>query len=380
MNKILIFSAGRSDFGLLLPIINILKKNHDIQLAISSQHLDKRFGSTIKEIKDNKIKVAYKNKEILKNTGLDSIFSYFSKSTLEYYFFLKKKKPKAIFVLGDRYEVYSFVIPAYFLNIPIIHMHGGELTLGAFDDGIRHSISKFSNLHFVINDSYKKRLINMGEDPKTVFNFGSTGAEKIKLTKFVNKKILYRKYKFKFDKSILITFHPETKSEVKLEDQIKCLLEALSRFCNYNLIFTSSNSDTQGIYFNKQVLKFKMRYDNVHIINNMGQRTYWNFLKNSSVVVGNSSSGIIEAPCIGIPTLNIGNRQQGRIYSKSIYHSKINKNEIIRKLNNILNKKKIKYSNNFYKPKAAENIAKEIIQFLKKKIVNKKFYDIKKLY
>jgi GDP/UDP-N,N'-diacetylbacillosamine 2-epimerase (hydrolysing) len=380
MNKILIFSAGRSDFGLLLPIINFLKKKHNIDLAISSQHLDKRFGCAVEEIKENKIKLAYKNKELLKNTELNNIFSYFSKSTLEYFFFLKKKKPKAIFVLGDRYEVYSFVIPAYFLNIPVIHMHGGELSFGAFDDGIRHSISKFSNLHFVINDSYKKRLINMGENPKTIFNFGSTATEKIKLTKFIDKKIFYKKYQLKLDKSIVITFHPETRSDVEPHAQIKCLLKALSYFNNYNLIFTASNSDTQGIYFNNQILKFKIKHNNVHIINNMGQKTYWNFLKNSSVVVGNSSSGIIEAPSIGIPTLNIGNRQLGRIYSKSIFHSRINKNEIIRQLNNILKKKKIKYSNNFYKPNTAKNIAIEVGKFLKKKIINKKFYDIKKLY
>jgi GDP/UDP-N,N'-diacetylbacillosamine 2-epimerase (hydrolysing) len=380
MNNLLIFSAGRSDFGLLLPIINILKKNKKVKIIISSQHLDKRFGNTIDEIKEKKIKVHYKNKEKLTDTKLVNIFTYFSRSSLEYFYFLQKEKPKAVFVLGDRYEVFSFAIAAYFLNINIIHMHGGELTFGAFDDGIRHSISKFANLHFVINKNYKKRLINMGEDPKTIFNYGSTSCEQIKLTKFEDKNFLYKKFKLKFDKTILITFHPETRSSINPNEQINIVLKALACFKKYNLVFTSSNSDTCGNDFNKEILKFKKKYQNIYHIENMGQKIYWNFIKNSEVVVGNSSSGIIEAPQIGTPTLNIGNRQEGRIYSKSIFHSIIKKKDIVTKLNKIINKNKFQFEKNFYKPGAAKNISREIFKFLKKKNTNKKFNDIKKLY
>ena len=380
MSNLLIYSAGRSDFGLLLPIINILKKNKKVKIIISSQHLNKKFGKTINEIKEKKIKIYYKNKEKLRDTKLSNIFTYFSRSSLEYFSFLQKDKPKAVFILGDRYEVYSFAIAAYFLNIDIIHMHGGELTFGAFDDGIRHSISKFANLHFVINKNYKDRLINMGEDPKTIFNYGSTACEQIKLTKFEDKNILYKKFKFNFDKTILITFHPETRSSINPKKQINIVLKALACFEKYNIVFTSSNSDTYGNYFNKEILKFKKKNQNVHLIENMGQKLYWNFVKNSSVVFGNSSSGIIEAPQIGTPTLNIGNRQEGRIYSKSIFHASINKKDIVIKLKRILYKNKFKFEKKFYKLGTAKNISREILKFLKKDKSNKKFYDIKKLY
>jgi len=380
MSNLLIYSAGRSDFGLLLPIINILKKNKKVKIIISSQHLNKKFGKTINEIKEKKIKIYYKNKEKLRDTKLSNIFTYFSRSSLEYFSFLQKDKPKAVFILGDRYEVYSFAIAAYFLNIDIIHMHGGELTFGAFDDGIRHSISKFANLHFVINKNYKDRLINMGEDPKTIFNYGSTACEQIKLTKFEDKNILYKKFKFNFDKTILITFHPETRSSINPKKQINIVLKALACFEKYNIVLTSSNSDTYGNYFNKEILKFKKKNQNVHLIENMGQKLYWNFVKNSSVVFGNSSSGIIEAPQIGTPTLNIGNRQEGRIYSKSIFHASINKKDIVIKLKRILYKNKFKFEKKFYKLGTAKNISREILKFLKKDKSNKKFYDIKKLY
>jgi GDP/UDP-N,N'-diacetylbacillosamine 2-epimerase (hydrolysing) len=380
MYNLLIFSAGRSDFSLLLPIINILKKYKKVKIIISSQHLDKRFGNTINEIKEKKIKIHYKNKEKLRDTKLINIFTYFSRSSLEYFSFLQKEKPKAVFVLGDRYEVFSFTIAAYFLNIRIIHMHGGELTFGSFDDGIRHSISKLANLHFVINENYKKRLINMGEDPKTIFNYGSTACEQIKLTKFEDKNFLYKKFKLKFDKTILITFHPETRSSINAKEQINIVLKALSCFKKYNLVFTSSNSDTYGNYFNKQIIKFKKKYQNIYLIENMGQKIYWNFIKRSLVVVGNSSSGIIEAPQIGTPTLNIGNRQEGRIYSKSIFHSTVKKKDIIIKLKKILKKKKFDFDKNFYKKQASKNISSEILKFLKKKRSNKKFHDIKRLY
>jgi len=380
MHTIYIFSAGRSDFGLLCPIIKSLKKKIKANLMVSSQHSDIRFGNTIKEINEKNIKIVYQNREKLKNTKIKNIFSFFSRTSLEYFLFLEKKKPSAILLLGDRYEVFSVAIAAHFLDIPIIHMHGGELTLGAFDDGIRHSISKLSNLHFVVNNNYRKRLINMGENPNSIFNFGSIACEQIKLKKFANNSIFKKRYNLNLTKSILITFHPETKSNIQPQYQIQNLLQALSCFKDYNLVFTASNPDTHGIYFNKEINKFKKKNKNVHIINNMGQDIYWDFLKHSSIVLGNSSSGIIEAPAIKTPTLNIGNRQEGRIYSKSIFHAKIEKVDIINKLRIILKKKKFKFNNNFYKRNTTRNIMYQIIKFLKKNKKNKKFYDIKKLY
>ena len=201
-------------------------------------------------------------------------------------------------------------------------MHGGEVTQAAFDEGIRHSITKFSNLHFVIHNAYKKRLIFMGENPKSVHNVGSTACEEIKNMIFLTKKKFNIKYKLNKNRTILVTFHPETKSIIPIKQQINILLSSLKKVKDINIIFTYSNSDTEGMYFNDQIEKFGRKKNYVYIFKSMGQDTYWNFLKNADLVLGNSSSGIIEAPMVKTITLNIGDRQKGRFFAKSIFQSK----------------------------------------------------------
>ena len=196
MTELVFFSGSRADYGLIRPILILFKKKRfNFELVSSSHHTNEKFGNTKTQIINDKIKLSFISITRLKNTKIDNIFNFFLKSSSEYFKYLYKKKPRAIFILGDRYEAYAFSVAAYFLGIPIIHMHGGEVTQAAFDEGIRHSISKFSNLHFVIHNFYKKRLIMMGENPKTVFNVGSTACNEIKKKSFQNKIDFLKKYK-----------------------------------------------------------------------------------------------------------------------------------------------------------------------------------------
>lgn len=381
ITELVFFSGSRADYGLIKPIlVYFKKKKFNFELVSSGHHTNKKFGNTKNQIIDDQININYVSITRLSNTKIDNIFSFFLKSSSEYFKYLNKKKPKAIFILGDRYEAYAFSLAAYFLGIPIIHMHGGEVTMAAFDEGIRHSISKLSNLHFVIHNFYKKRLIMMGENPKTVFNFGSSACDEIKKKSFLNKTDFLKKYKLDNKKTILVTFHPETKSSIAIKKQINILLNSLKTINSVNLVFTYSNSDTEGMYFNKQIEKFKIKKKNVIVVKSMGQEMYWNFLKNSDIVLGNSSSGIIEAPSLKTITLNIGERQKGRIFAKSVFQCNLDEKQISKKINFLLNNPKVKFQNIFYKKNTSKNIYIEVKKFLTKKNINKKFYDFKKYY
>ena len=260
-------------------------------------------------------------------------------------------------------------------RIPIAHIHGGEVTTGAIDDSIRHSISKLSHLHFPIHDDYRKRLIQLGENPKTIFNFGGLGAYSIKKTKFKSKKELEKILKIDLKKKIfLITFHPTTLEKNKSKYQISNLLSALEKFKDVIKIFTSTNFDHENDIINKEISNFVKKNKNAFFFSSLGHLNYISLLKNTDVVIGNSSSGVLETPSLGVPTVNIGNRQDGRIMSKNIINSKYDKKTITDKIIKALsmNKKKLqKIESPFYKENTPQNISKKIILFE---------YNIKKIF
>ena len=286
-------------------------------------------------------------------------------------------------VLGDRYEVFCFTIASYLSSIPVAHLHGGELTYGSFDDGLRHAITKLSDYHFVSHNIYKKRVIQLGENPKKVFNVGALAMDNIYNTKLYDKNFLFKKFNIITKKKIaIVTFHPVTKNNSNYEDYIKKFLKALKKVIEFYYIFTYNNSDTHGKKFLKHINNFVKKNHNSIIFKTMGSKVYLSFIKIAHVVVGNSSSGIYEAPALKTITLNIGNRQEGRIFGNSIINAKNEINEIVKKLKNIYkNKYKVNYENLYYKKNISELISlkiKKIIQKQNKKITNEKiFYDIK---
>ena len=219
-----------------------------------------------------------------------------------------------VIILGDRYEVLSFVIASFFLKLKICHLHGGEITNGSFDDTIRHMISKMADYHFVTNTIYKNRLISMGETPKTIYNFGSIGSLNVKNTKLISKNTLKKKFKIPIKcKLVIITFHPETNSEINYKDQIRIFLNSLNKNKKYFFFFTGCNADPYGNYFNSQIKKFVLNNYNSNFAENLGGKDYFSLIKCSNFVLGNSSSGIYEVPLLKKITINVGTRQSGRL-------------------------------------------------------------------
>lgn len=379
--KILFFTGSRADYGLLKPLIKYFKnsKHFNVKLAAAGQHFSKSFGNTSNHIKRDKIEIDFKSKIKLKKTDMKYIIDYLSLSLKDYFKILNKSKPNLVIILGDRYEVFCFAISSFLSNIPIAHIHGGELTYGAFDDGLRHAMTKFSDYHFTSHNSYRNRVIQMGEDPKNVFNVGSLAMDNIYNTEFYNKKLLLEKFKIKTNRKIaMVTFHPVTKGNKNYKEQIVKFLKGLKKNNKFFYIFTYNNTDTFGDDFLDKIKKFVKENKNTILFKTMGTKLYLSFIKISDVVVGNSSSGIFEAPALKTLSLNIGNRQKGRLFSDSVIQCKNNENEINKKLN-IIYKKKLtcKFNNIYYKKNTSKNIFNKIKKLIYKKYKIKKFYDIK---
>jgi UDP-hydrolysing UDP-N-acetyl-D-glucosamine 2-epimerase len=281
-------------------------------------------------------------------------------------------------VLGDRYEVLAVSLAAYLNKVPLAHIHGGEITQGSLDDGFRHCISKMSNLHFVTHKDYKKRLIEMGENPKSVYNVGALGVENIYKTKFLNKKQLEKSLKINLKKNILLVcLHPEITKELT----IRLANETLSalKYCNdKSIIFTMPGADLYNNIIFKKISIFAKKNSNCFLFKTLGSQKFLSFLKIADVIIGNSSSGILEMPTFKKPTINIGDRQKGRVKSNSIVDVFPKKNLIKKKIDFVYSKKF--NTKNIINPYKKSNTSKKIISILKninlEKYKNKKFYDI----
>ena len=383
MNKktVLFFTGSRSDYSLLKILIKKFsnQKSFNTKVAAGGHHFSKLFGYTYKEIFKDKIRLNYRSKIKIKDTNVNELIKFLGNSLKNYSKLITKAKPDIVILLGDRYETYCFCVASFFLNIPIVHIHGGELTYGALDDGLRHSITKLSNFHFVSHLSYAKRVIQLGENPKRVFNVGALGVENIVQTKLIDKKNLLQSYKIPNNKKLaLVTFHPVTRNNEEYSNQINRFLYSISKVKNFFYIFTYNNPDPCGKYFLRKINKFIKKNKNSKLFKSMGSRVYLSFMKNVDLIIGNSSSGIIEAPALKTQTLNIGNRQEGRVFSRSIICCKNQPKEMVKVLNKILKKKtKTIYDNIYYKKNTSTVICSKIKDILRKKKFTKKFYDIR---
>ena len=382
MRKICIITGSRAEYGLLHSLLEKIKKdkNTKLQIIATCMHLLPKFGNTYKEIIKDGFKIDYKVKMPIPSSKPESITGATGLGMIGFSKAFLKLKPDLVVVLGDRFEVLSASFAALSKNIPIAHIHGGESTFGAIDEAIRHSITKMSTWHFAASKVYKKRIIQMGENPKRVYLVGSLGVERIKKIKFLSKTILEKKIKFKFlKKNILITFHPETLSNKSKKESFKNLLYALKKVDDTSIIFTLPNADAGGDKIAKMIKAFtKLNKKKYIAFKSMGDKLYLSTMKYSDLVIGNSSSGIIEAPCFNIPTINIGDRQQGRLQAKSIINTKLNKLSISKSLKTAFLKKK--KMNNIKNPYEIKNTSKKIFDILKKikikNLIKKKFNDI----
>ena len=377
--KIIFYTGSRADYGILEPLLKKLKKKIDLYLVIGPHHFVQNFGYSKKYINQKIFKKTFNCKTTINYKNVD-INKFIYSSLPRYKKIIKNVDPDLVVILGDRYEVLSFVIASFFSNKKICHLHGGEKTQGSFDDTIRHVITKFSDYHFTTNDRYKKRVLSLGENKKNIFNFGSIGAENLKNIKYMNKKKILSKLKIKTQKPIiLVTFHPETNSIKSFEFQIKTFLSSLQKFKDYHFIFTASNGDPGGDLFNSKIKEFVRSNNNSSYFYTLGTQSYLNIMKFSKMIIGNSSSAIIESPSFDIPVLNIGSRQKGRELSKNIINCEIKKRLIEKKIQRMTVYKKDKTQRNLnYKKNSILNISNKIFNLIKRKKEFKFFYDSKK--
>jgi len=320
--KIMVVTTGRADYGLLYPLIQkiIQKKLFKLQLIASATHLSTQHGNTIQLIEKDKIPVTDQVKMTMESDTEDAICTSIATGLIGFSKLLNKHNPDLIIVLGDRYELWSVCMAAVIHKIPIAHIHGGEATFGAIDDSIRHSVTKMSAFHFASIDLYAKRIIQMGENPERVFVVGAIGLDNIKSIPLMTCKELSKFSGVDFKKNVcLMTYHPVTLDDCKkIKLQINIILNALMK-TNLLILMTIPNSDTYASIIKKELDSYAKQYpEKFKLIKNLGQKGYLSAMKYARLMVGNSSSGIIESASFKLPVVDIGDRQAGRFKPDNI--------------------------------------------------------------
>ena len=384
MRTICVITGSRSEYSLLYYLLKAIKNHKFLKLSliVTGSHLSREFGNTYKEIEKDGFKIDAKVKILDKRDNFLSISKATAAGLIGFTKAFAKIKPDLIIILGDRYEMLAAASAALYSNIAIAHIHGGENTEGAIDEAIRHSITKMSWFHFTATKKYRQRVIQLGESPSRVFNVGGLGVYAISKTNFYSKKELEKNFQLNLKKfNFLVTMHPVTLEGKFSQTNITALLKVLKNYKNSNIFFTMPNADKDNKIITKKIKKFvSENKKNSFFFKSLGLKNYYSILKNIDAVIGNSSSGIIEAPSFKIATINIGDRQKGRIQAKSIINCNPTEKEIynaIRKINSTSFKKKLKTIKNPYKN--GDTIKKIMRIIVNKKIpnkLNKKFYDL----
>lgn len=386
MKKIAVITSTRAEFGLLMPVIKELKKYQNdnilVEVVVTGTHLKSEFGHTIDEIKKSGLQVD-EQIEIPTESNNAVDISRNQAVTLESFTkFFMKKQYNGIVILGDRYEMLSIAIAAGNTHTPIFHLCGGDSTEGATDEWIRHSITKMSYLHFPTNETSYKRIIQLGESPNRVFNYGSTSIDNIFNVVTMTKEEALMSIGLNDCRYAMCTYHPVTLETSNVNHLINEFLDAIREYPNIEFIVTKSNADQGGAQINKLLDEAESVINNIHVYSSLGVVKYLSLMKNSEFVLGNSSSGIIEAPVFKIPTINIGDRQRGRLQSESIINCTDKKEKIIYAISMALSKdykiKCKKVISPYGDGHASEKIAKKIYDTIQENNVDlkKKFYDI----
>lgn len=382
MRKICVVTGSRAEYGILRNLMAAVKADPELQLQViaTNQHLSKLQGETYREIERDGFTIDYKvymaDDEAPDNAN--STAKSISRGVSGFADAFDALQPDLLLILGDRYEMLAVASTALIYKIPIAHLHGGEITEGAFDDAIRHAISKMSHLHFTSTEAYRNRVIQLGEQPERVFNVGALGVENVVKNDFMSKEDIESSLNFKLtDKCFLCTYHPVTLSNMFSEVQVLNLLEALDAYKEYHIIFTYSNSDTNSQIIIKRIQEYVDRNaDRCMFIPSLGQRRYFSALKYVTAVLGNSSSGIIEVPSFGIPTLDIGDRQKGRIAADSVIHCGYSVREIKEGLEKVVRYHHQSIDNPYHKEGTCAVILQTIKTYPLENSVQKSFYDI----
>lgn len=385
MKKVCVVTATRAEYGLLKNTIEQIRtsKKLELCLVVTGAHLSKEQGYTISEIRED----GYPISRIV-DMGLNSdepaeISRSMGRAMIGFADAFDIEKPDLVLVLGDRYELLSVCSAALMMRIPIAHISGGEVTEGAVDDCIRHCITKMSNLHFPGCEEYRQRIIQLGEEPDMVFNYGDVGVENIKKINLLSLEELRQDLGLTLQDYVCMTFHPLTTKPEEVEYQIEEVLKAVSHFPDKEFIITKANADAGGRKINDILERYVAEHKNCKLFASLGIRRYISLVKGAKAVIGNSSSGIVEAPVLRVPTVNIGERQKGRLMADSIFNCNVKEREIVCAMQMAFSAEGQKRAKNTVSPyesgETSVRIAQEIEHYLysDKAGQPKKFYDLK---
>ena len=384
--KICVVTGTRAEYGLLSRLMRMIKESDKTQLQVvaTNMHLSPKYGNTYKEIEADGF-VIDKRVPIIDETAPNDSHSTvleMSRALSGFADAYSELKPDLLVVLGDRYEILAAAAAALIMRIPIAHISGGDVTEGAFDDAIRHSITKMSQLHFPSTEEYKKRVIQLGEQPDRVFNAGALGVENIKKMPLMGKVEIEKEIDFKIDNNtILVTYHPVTLGNRTAKDDIEDFVAALEERKDIRVIFTMPNSDTGGQFIVDAINDFVAKNpERAKAYKSLGVVRYLSVMRQVAAVVGNSSSGLVEVPSFGIPTLNIGDRQKGRLAADSVYNCAPDKTAVLNGLDMVLSpafrKKAAETHNPYEKENTAQTIYDVISTYPLEQLNQKHFYDI----
>jgi UDP-hydrolysing UDP-N-acetyl-D-glucosamine 2-epimerase len=384
MIKICVVTGTRAEYGLLYWTMKSIQANLKTQLSVcvTGMHLSPEFGMTYQQIEEDGFEIDGKVEMLLSSDTSVGVTKSMGLGLIGFADFYERTRPDWVLVLGDRYEILSAVTAAMVARIPIAHCHGGETTEGAIDEAIRHSTTKMSQLHFTSTDEYRNRVIQLGENPQRVFNVGALGIENINRINLLSKLEFEKSIKFNLaELNFLATFHPVTLEKETAEGQLRNLLLALENFPEAKIIFTKANADNDGRIINDILEDYvKKNPLNTILFDSMGQVRYLSAIKHCQVVIGNSSSGLIEVPSFKKPTINIGDRQKGRIQAKSVISCGTDTMKIKKAIDLSLSTRFQKSVENGINPydsgNASDKIIRRIIQWPIENILKKKFYNL----
>ena len=386
MKKICVLTAARAEYGLLRNIIRKFDADRetDLRIVVTGMHLCQEFGDTYREIEKDGFAIDEKIPMLLNTDSAESVSTAMGIAMIGFGHYFARRRPDILILLGDRYETLAVASAALLHKIPIAHIHGGEISEGAIDDAIRHAITKMSYLHFTSTETYRDRVIQMGEDPDRVFYVGAPGVENVRNLELFTKEEVETALKLRLKAPyFVVTYHPVTlEGAGDARNQIEALVKAAVRHPEYQWIFTKANADEGGKMINSRLEEIQNQYSHIHLYSSLGVKLYLSALKYSDGVIGNTSSGILEAPSFHIPTINIGNRQRGRIQAKSVINCTADYGEIenaILKMHTVQFQEQLKECVNPYeKEGTTDKICKIVWKFLEdgKSDLTKKFYEV----
>lgn len=384
MRKIAVFTGSRADYGILYWLLKELadSKDAELQLFVGGSHLSAEFGNTITQIIEDGFSVLETFGALPADDSAVGIAKSAAHTLVCVTQAIARHQPDLIVVLGDRYETFSVAQGAMMSQLPIAHIHGGELTTGAIDDSMRHAITKMSQLHFAATQSYKKRIIQLGEQPQNVFNFGAPGLDNIDRLTLLSLSELSNTLSFDLTSHyFVVTFHPETLSPDGGVGTLQNLFKALDGFAKHKLIITYPNADTCGRQFIEMCQQYQQAQPGrVLLVKSLGQLRYLSSIKHCTAVIGNSSSGLIEAPSFKVPTVNVGERQQGRVCGESVLTCNGSQSDIEQAIGHACSSVFVEACQSSENPYGSSGVAKSIVNklvsFPLENLHKKQFYDL----